>query len=683
MKLSAYFNKHSLFERSQFAKVRGERRLTLRTTHSVCGKVGGRVRHGDRHIDYKIDFHQGINNFSGRMVVGGTDYVGVQSSDVVNHAVEKLRPRTSYSFAEVVKTHFDMRAVMYVLGAAATIGIGNATIDAPAGQAGYKTLSSGFAVPNMGDVMLGPSLITTQTEFATFMALLGEAGVINATLLTDDVPGTQGRFMNGLELTSFAVRMSTNILAEASNCLCYGSHKLAYERGKVVGASLNGHTDEGGWIRRMLKTCRYPRSVGIIPGIGVKFNDLPMQEMIAEDEVTQIVVAEMLEFAALFPLADYRLNGCQTVMKSESRAPVPSRFERLGGELPKIMDVIREMLCDDAGVLHDKTLDIGATAEYINDDSYDEHLAVDTFIPWWWVEPAPLLVGKETTMPLPVKHGEIVKLPMFHTKDVEYSTSVLDSDGRMNRGEMMWVVREAGDLRMEGASYLLSSSYCRENGLGLISPVEESPSGVRGSAMFLHSNDGPTLAHRRWITPDNPMPIPREGQSFGDTVFEVTTAAPWESLTPEEAFSGQIESRISFFTTVDNGATETFTTHRHVPQKFNRLVKMTSRRYDVLVSSRVLSMKVGGTVPTPPPAPPLPPVNPPAPEESDDNDDSDEDVFTYETPKISITRSKKPEPEKVEGPLIKLKPSESGVKLSKPVVKTGGLKPDDEPDESA
>lgn len=164
MKLSTILPKHSELNRSKFYDIGGDvKRCSIRIKHCVSGVVALKERIGEANIDYNIDFPK-KSDFTGGMTVGEGPYVGIQSTDLLNRALDELRPRTNYAFGKVSKTIFDLRALSFALGAACAMGIGNVDFDVCPNPSGYRTLGTGWSVPDMGDIILGPEIITTAKE---------------------------------------------------------------------------------------------------------------------------------------------------------------------------------------------------------------------------------------------------------------------------------------------------------------------------------------------------------------------------------------------------------------------------------------------------------------------------------------------------------------------------------------
>lgn len=509
MKLSSILPRHPAFNRSQFYDIGGDtKRCTLRVKHSVVGVVGRKERVGEADVDYNIDFPKKAS-FTGRMTVGTGPHIGVQSTDMLNRAIDELRPRTTFSFGKVSKTIYDMRALSFALGAASAIGVGNADFDVCPTPCGYRTLGTGWSVPDLGDVVLGPEIVSTAKEFVTLMSICGAVKIKSVTILRDDIPGIDGTHLVGRKLAAFALRVQTNILQASFDAMCYGAHKFAFERGKTAGMRLNGHTDEGGWLRALLDSPGYPVPTGYIFGMGTQFDGMPLQETIMLDDVFRVVVGDYLEFAALFPVADFLVHGETSIISASEDNPTrPGDYDLLFESVHHVFHKVRELLCEAGGFHKDANDGSGAQAPYINRNAPDRHFGNSFLMPWFFVEPSPLLMREFAGYQVPARHGDIIKMPLFSSKTIRHVGSNRDSLGRCAPGSRSYIIRGGTSLRQEGMSYLLSAAYSPDNGLSQLRYVTESPSGDTAPPPMFVGDLKDSIADNRWVTPHNPMPAP-------------------------------------------------------------------------------------------------------------------------------------------------------------------------------
>jgi hypothetical protein len=298
------------------------------------------------------------------------------------------------------------------------------------------------------------------------MSICGLVGVKSVTILRDDIPGIDGRHLVGRKLAAFALRVQTNILQAAFDAMCYGAHKLAFEAGKTVGMRLNGHTDEGGWIRRLLSSPAYPVPTGFVFGVGTHFGGMPLQETIMEEDVFRVVVGDYLEFIALFPVADVQVHGEHSVIAASVEEPTrPGDYDLLFESIYHVFVRVRELLCDLGGFHHDANDGGGALTNYINRNPVDRHFGNSHIMPWFFVEPSPLLTQAYEGYKVPARHGDIVKLPMFSALAVRHLGGNCDFVGCCSPGGKSYIIRRLIFFRDEGVLYFLSAAYSPDNGL--------------------------------------------------------------------------------------------------------------------------------------------------------------------------------------------------------------------------
>jgi hypothetical protein len=577
------------------------RRLSVAIPHSVNGFIAGKERSGLSNVVYNFDFPE-TATFKGKMTNESHSFIGIQSSDFLKEQITLLRPRTAYSVDQVSNGKFDMRAFMYVLGAAFMGGSAGVKMEYLTRPSQFSTPDTGWSVPDTGKVILGPSLVSNVNQFVTLLALAGEAGVSHAFLLTDKVFGLSGEVMTGRYLARFAFKIALNILSTAMACACYGSHRMAFEAGKMSIATLNAHCDEGGWIRRLLTSPSYPKPCGIVAGMGKEFTSYPLQEYIPLDQTLRVCIGELLACVGLIPVADYLLNGELSVYTKGTDEPGRvGSFGPLMGDIYDVMHKWRDLICDEENVFQDAHSDVGVFDTYMRANRVDRHLEHDAITPWWWVEFSPLLTTKYDGVFTPATHGEVKKLPLFRHQEIYHNSTSTDSSGRLAPGSSMFVERKRGGIRDEGASYLLSSRYSPDNGLTQWR-LSENPLDGAPAPSLMFSGEGPEIAAMRWTTPHNPMPHPWEMYADKETVFFQSSLSPWYDVSPKDVMESKVESRFGLFKIVTTDMTDEKICHKFVPPFLKlRLTRSNvfARPIKALELRRVLNTTNTSTQPTP------------------------------------------------------------------------------------
>jgi hypothetical protein len=571
MRISSTLPKHSALNRAKFRDNGASNRLSLAITHVVSGYVGGKERIGESKVIYNLDFMKKVD-FSEGFVIDEVPLVGIQSTDLVNRIIEEMRPRTSYAVAKVSSTAFDMRSLCFTLGHAAAAGVGNADITVHSNPSSIRALSTGWNVPDYGEVIFGPEVCSTPKELATLTSLTGAAGIKTITLLRDDIPGLEGFHMVGRDLACYAYKVVASILQSAHEAMCFGAHMEAFQMGKNMGMRLAGHTDEAGWIRNVFSNATFPRPTGYVCPTGTHFLEYPLQERIDREDIMRVTIGDYLEFVALFPVADVLVHGAPSIVALTDGDGTRTRhYDLLQEALFKVMACVRSLLCDLYGVHEDANSGNGILKNYISRDPIDRHFGgIEALLPFFYVEPSPLLTKEYPGYHAPAMHGKVTKMPLFGATSVEHHGNVLDSAGRAMPGTKTYIKLPQLKPRETGFFYLMSSKYSVDNGLGQMKYCGHSPTGTAGSEpMFINSMDL-TVAENRWVTPHNPMPTPFEAYSPDEVVIEYRHVSKATDLAPKDCVDGSVESTFGNFVVEDGDSAAPTLTHRSVPRRLVR-----------------------------------------------------------------------------------------------------------------
>lgn len=546
-------------------KGKGRKRLTLAVDHLVSGEVGGRDRTGSARLEYHVDFNATTT------VVGGMSnetsyYIGVQSSDYLAAQYEAVRSRTGYAAQHFDTGRFDQCAFLFVLGAAQMAGAAGVPIERTGSVPTYRTLSTGFSIPGISEIGLGPEMFKDAHEFLTIMTLAGSAGVRKVQLLTDLVPGEESTLLTGTALSRYALKVAANILYSANSCGVFGCHYAAYIQGMLSVATVNAHSDEGGWVRSLLTSPTYPRPTGTIFGVGREFAGLPLQEKLPAREMLRTSLGQMFEALALLPIADLNVNGEFTVVvRDPSSDGRVNDYPELPGSASLVLHEWRVLLSDLFGAHRDGVNQRGCFNHYYQANRVDRHFSNECIVPWYFFEPTPFLVKDYPSFEKFAKIDGITTLPLFKAKAVSHTREVPDRKGRLAPGSRIFLQRPKGDIRMEGFSYLLSGRYNELDGLGQLRNVAGPLNcGLKANPMFCDPA-ADTMSSMRWVLPHCPIPNPRELFTVEDMFLEYTVTDVYTSLTPKEVASGTVESRFGPFRVIIGPGERVPSSHRYVP----------------------------------------------------------------------------------------------------------------------
>lgn len=567
MKFSCYLPDYNDLETSAFyphPKDAFVRRLRLEIDHVVTGMVGNKARYGKGIVAYNLDF--GLESqLAGRMITETKVYSGIQSTEFLAHEYERVRARTSYSAQHFGTGMFDMRAIMYVLGAAQMGGVSGTNMLRSKQPALYKTLGGGYTTPRAGDVTVGPNLFTTRHEFVTLLTLFGEAGVKAVQLMTDYVPGSEATLLTGVDLARYAQRLAFNVLYAANSTVTFGLHFQAYLSGMLSVCTLNSHSDEGGWVRRMLITPDYCIPCGVLFCMDSRFGALPLAEKVSSHEIARNTYGMFLEGMAMLPLGDIKAHGKTSIATRlpDARRSVNS-YEDLLNQVDAVMTGWRELLCDLYDAHRDGVQSYGDFNAYISQDPVDRHFDNEVIAPWWFIEPSPFITKDYDFYKPPARTGAVVTLPMLNSAKVTHSRSVVDPvTGALAPGATIGIVREPGDIRMEGFTYLMSGLYSKHNGLAQMT-IQRSKDGEGPDAAMFFDPDEQTYSNQRWVLPDCSVAHPLEGFTVEPQQLYYRVIDD-KSLTPLEASSGTVRSFFGTFRVGKNPGVTLKRTHRNVP----------------------------------------------------------------------------------------------------------------------
>jgi hypothetical protein len=435
------------------------------------------------------------------------------------------------------------------------------------------------------------------------LMLFGEAGVKSVQLMTDYVPGSEATLLTGKALARYAQRLAFNVLYAANSTVTFGLHMQAYLNGMLSVCTLNAHSDEGGWVRRMFTSVDYCTPCGVLFCMDRRFGLLPLAEKVSDHEIARNTFGIFLEGFALLPVGDYKAHGKYSIAtRPEGSRPSVNSYEELLSQMDAVMTCWRELLCEQYDAHRDGVQAYGDFNAYIGQDPEDRHFANTTIMPWWFIEPSPFILRDYDFYDTPARTGKVTTLPLFRCSKVTHSRSVTDPlTGGLAPGATIGIVREPGNARMEGFSYLLSGTYHRENGLSQLllrrSPDGEGPDG----AMFFD----PTMevyGNQRWVLPDCGMVNPYEGFTVDpqQLYYQVVDN---KSLTPREIADSTVSSFFGTFRVAESAEVSLKRTHTHVPERVKRSLLCTTWDPDSFQFSQVETIKG-----SPPAQPELPPV---------------------------------------------------------------------------
>jgi hypothetical protein len=286
-------------------------------------------------------------------------------------------------------------------------------------------------------------------------------------------------------------------------------HVEAFFSGMSSFFTLHSHTDEGGFIRDALKTCQYPRAVGVLPiGASSYFGISPTNEL-GWDYVPQVGIGLFLEFVGTLVSSDPGRQEATILVKSRE-GNCPSAFPGLRPAFYALTARFRSHVCDDYGLHASVIGDDSSHNPFFVADREDRHLVSNVIQPFYWVEPGPLST-KARDYPTVCVQGKRTELPLFSGDLVQESAGYVEVHGRVPVGNAVYLRSNRANPRQEGFSYLLSPRYRDENGLSMMEVIADSRLGTTTTSALFVEPGVTNVAQRRWITPHNPVVSPAEG----------------------------------------------------------------------------------------------------------------------------------------------------------------------------
>jgi hypothetical protein len=590
MKLSAYFPASSILGEGSLydAPTPGWKRLSVACQHTVSGTVAGRDVSGSAPIQYNLDFRPDVDlgNVSD---LSSNRMLALQTRDVVKARVEKLRARLPYDVSTTSPGYADFRALTAVIAAAEAAGAARRPVTYSRSTAEYATVPTGYREPKLGDLYVGPSLCRTAREFVTFLKLCGQAGVKRVFILSDTTMTPEAVPLEGQGLAVFCARVRAHIQREVNDLAAYGAHELAAVVGVTQVMSLNGHSDEGGWLRGLLKSASYPPSTGILACTGSEFNGIPLQENIHKEDILTKVVAEYLSTIALAHVSDVVVNGRTTVYeRGMLEDPTINAYGTFASDIDEVVREWTVQICMRDDMHIDAVTDGSAFTRKLNRDLHDRHFEnCETIAPWWWVETAPLLTREIDGYEVPALRSKNVELKLFNCGAVSHDSPTLDKKGRVVPGATVSYERDSGEMRMEGASYLFNTRYVEDESLARF---KFNGHGRTGAADFLFGNvSASDLDGLRWKTPHNPLPHPLEGLTEVPVHLDSLSVDWATDPTPQDIATGKVESQLGLFYVVTHSSAEKRTTFRTCPRGLRRALKLASPHFQRLYRIEVKS----------------------------------------------------------------------------------------------
>jgi hypothetical protein len=487
--------------------------LSVACTHTVSAKLSEEYRDSSGTVTYVMQADKTVSKICENLHVSKTMApLVMQQSEDVKAIIDAVRPKTGYDISAYVGQYFDMRALAYTLGAIfGASSWGTMPNPVPPEMPISRSIANVWRNPNSGDILLPPTFTDSASEWVSFCCIAGWAKARAVVYLSDTVP-PGGTVFTGHSMASFALKVYAWVLASADSLCVADHHEMAFWRGLSSVITLHGHSDEAGWIRGALECADYPRPQGFLFTTVASKIGLATDSRVANSEVLRWQVALTLKYAAVFSMVDATDGGLPTILKVGDGNGVPSDVDGLYNiyeHLSRWRTAIGKM----DGHMPSSVGDVASLRTYFTVDAADRHFKPGSYMcPYFWVEPSVIISGAAIGSWQPCDPEKTTHLPFFDKMTGVYKKALYREVNHMAlKGQELMVKVDRYIPRRNGASYLLSGSYDRRDGLALFAPVADARLGCLYKDLAHAPATMTDMANARWATPHNCMPHPLEG----------------------------------------------------------------------------------------------------------------------------------------------------------------------------
>lgn len=416
-------------------------------------------------------------------------------------------------------TPVDFTALCYVVGFVCARTILDLDVELPAhGDVEVLSFYAHFDAHTHSEPVITKALYANPNELQTLLSLFRLCGVTRV-FTTAKTVCERGRLLTGRSLGHYTLGVFCSIIGATEQLGCAAPHFIAWFRGAMAAVTICAHTEEGGWLRKVLKMADYPKPLGIVPDLSPCAYSYPKRA----NPINVDVCSHFLEF---YLLCIRCITAADPADPQFETGTVVKRDEGAVGNRADCFTGLQElfsMWCDKflsevavAAGLSRPDLSIERTfSRYWRGPPVDSHLNHEVIIPFFLVEPAGLDVfdnikdpfprigsfTREERMP-PLGRRCIAIIPM---KDYGHSAA-----GTAFRQCGVRFVTEGFTLRGLGLAYVWSGDGVNNNLLH-VRPVVDPDHDYYHKDLALARGDGlHSLSESRWIIPHAPVPHPAE-----------------------------------------------------------------------------------------------------------------------------------------------------------------------------
>lgn len=296
-----------------------------------CGTAVGRGEHY-----YKFDINREV--FHPRLMSLTCNYSAPIASKHNSASLLNIESYVSDSATkELPRTlHYDTRSVAYTVGA--MLAAVSYDIGVPSGQCETVFLASCTTIFTKKDFIYSPPDVDGAVTLGV-AAWVGYNCGMKRILVTKKAIARCGVPMNRKDKLLGLQHYAAHLLSDARVVGVEGQTIAALARGVSSVLKLNGHTDEGGWMRRAMSEAEYPVSSGFIDCVVTrKEGDLFCKYSPTAQGVISTCAALVLESAALLCDSDLLAAKAGTCLVVEgARSGLPRDISYIGQLLTSFM----------------------------------------------------------------------------------------------------------------------------------------------------------------------------------------------------------------------------------------------------------------------------------------------------------------------------------------------------------
>lgn len=328
--------------------------------------------------------------------------------------------------------------------------------------------------------MIPPQFLRDSNEWCTLAYLLKAAGGHSMIFLGDTLPGA-GRVLDRYSLCAFCLRLAAGIISTSQALGSASHHMLAFQRGLHSSLTLHSHSSEGGYARQVLRMASYPPPTGLIAPLNSSVNGLPVFEYIQDRECCRWCLALLLQCSGLLSqVSIVRGSGVPKIFpggqsSDDSRPCLIHDF--MNEAYSHLEDVRRgiEVICD---FVPTNVRDLHSCGQLFKANVSDAHLTGEFIMPFFHVEPSPLVEHRVISDYRVSAPDKVLDLPLFNDVDATLKRpDYMELSDRPPKGQVLRLLLNSFSSRYSGASYILSPVYNSSDGLGLLQPVLDFKSG--------------------------------------------------------------------------------------------------------------------------------------------------------------------------------------------------------------